>query len=174
MYKNCKTARAEARQMEFQDALIRLLKKKKMEDITVVLLCKEMGVSRKTFYQYFDSIDDVLYIIVDKEIRSGFLLLEMNPEIEKFFLFWKERKWLLDILEKNGMSQLLMYRTQTISFAENEAGLFEINSMKFLGWISAIISVLVLWHHGGMKQSPKEMEQLIYDMFHIGVQNKQK
>lgn len=116
----------------------------------------------------------MLYIIIDKEIRSGFLLLEMNPEIEKFFLFWKERKWLLDILEKNGMSQLLMYRTQTISFAENEAELFEINNMKFIGWISAIISVLVLWHHGGMKQSPKEMEQLIYEMFHIGRQNKQK
>lgn len=42
MYKICKTPRAEARQMEFQDTLIRLLKKKKMEDVTVVLLCEEM------------------------------------------------------------------------------------------------------------------------------------
>ncbi len=174
MYKICKTPRAEARQMEFQDALIRLLKKNRMKDITVVLLCKEMGVSRKTFYQYFDSIDDVLYIMLDREIRSGFLLLEMTPEIERFFLFWKERKWLLDILEKNGMSQLLMYRTQMISFAENEAELFETKSMKYIGWISAIISVLVLWHHGGMKQSLKEMERLIYEMFHIGQKNEQK
>jgi hypothetical protein len=39
--------------------------------------------------------------------------------------------------------------------------------MKRAGWISAIITVLVLWHHGGMTQSPEEMQKLIYDMFHI-------
>lgn len=153
--------------MEFQDALIRLLKKKKMEDITVVALCEEMGVSRKTFYQYFDSIEDVLYIILDKEIRNGFLLLEMKPEIEKFFLFWKERKWLLDILEKNGMSELLVNRMHVMMLAGDEADMFDIKSLKYRGWVSAIITVLVMWHHGGMRQSPKEMEQVILEMFHI-------
>lgn len=72
MYKICKTPRAEARQMEFQDTLIKMLKKQKMKDITIVSLCKEMGISRKTFYQYFDTLEDVLYVILDKELRSGY------------------------------------------------------------------------------------------------------
>lgn len=155
--------------MEFQDALIRLLKKKRMEDITVVALCEEMGVSRKTFYQYFDGIDDVLYIILDKEIRDGFLLLEMKPEIEKFFLFWKERKWLLDILEKNGMSELLVNRMHVMMLVGDEVDMFDIKSLKYRGWVSAIITVLIMWHHGGMRQSPKEMEQVILEMFHINI-----
>lgn len=155
--------------MEFQDALIRLLKKKRMEDITVVALCEEMGVSRKTFYQYFDSIDDVLYIMLDKEIRDGFLLLEMKPEIEKFFLFWKERKWLLDILEKNGMSELLVNRMHVMMLVGDEVDMFDIKSLKYRGWVSAIITVLIMWHHGGMRQSPKEMEQVILEMFHINI-----
>lgn len=169
MYKICKTPKSEARQMEFQDAFIRILKKKRMEDITVVALCEEMGVSRKTFYQYFDCIDDVLYIILDKEIRNGFLLLEMNPEIEKFFLFWKERKWLLDILEKNGMSELLVNRMHVMMLVGDEADMFDIKSLKYRGWVSAIITVLIMWHHGGMRQSPKEMEQVILEMFHINI-----
>lgn len=71
MYKICKTPRAEARQMEFQDTLIKM---QKMKDITIVSLCKEMGISRKTFYQYFDTLEDVLYVILDKELRSGFFV----------------------------------------------------------------------------------------------------
>lgn len=167
MYKICKTPKAEERQIEFQNTLLKMLEKQKMKDITVVSLCKEMDVSRKTFYQYFDAIEDVLYAILDKEIRSGFLLLEIEPEIRKFFLFWKERKWLLDILEKQGMSQLLVDRTHTVSFADNTKELYDIKSIKYMGWTSAIITVLILWHHGGMKQTPEEMEQLTYEMFHI-------
>lgn len=167
MYKICKTPKAEARQLAFQNTLIQMLKKQKMKDITVVSLCKEMSVSRKTFYQYFDVIEDVLYAILDKEIRSGFLLLEIEPEIRKFFLFWKERKWLLDILEKNGMSPLLVERTHAVSFADNHKEMYDTKTMKYTGWIAAIITVLVLWHHGGMEQTPEEMEQLTYEMFRI-------
>lgn len=166
MYKICKTPKAEARQREFQDTLIRLLDKQKMESITIVSLCKEMQISRKTFYQYFDTLEDVLYAVVDREMRAGFLLLEIEPEVQKFFLFWKERKWLLDILENNGMSQLLVNRMYVIVFSESDAVLVETKGLKYAGMVSAIVAVLILWHHNGMKQSVQEMEQVIFEMFH--------
>lgn len=169
MYKICKTPKSEARQKEFQDTLLKLLKKKKMKDITIVSLCQEMNISRKTFYQYFDTIEDVLYAILDRELQSGFLLLEIQPEIRKFFEFWKEKKWLLDILEKNGTSSILMERVYTAMASNESFELFESKSMKNAGWLSAIITVLILWHHGGMKQTPEEMEQLIHEMFHINL-----
>ena len=78
------------RQNQFQETLLRMLKKQKMEDITIVSLCQEMGISRKTFYQYFDTIEDVLYITIDKELRNAFLLLEYNPQVIDFFEFWKK------------------------------------------------------------------------------------
>ena len=80
-----------------------MLKTQNMKDITIVSLCQEMGISRKTFYQYFDTIEDVLYAIIDKELQNGFLLLEVEPQIDEFFEFWKKDKWLLDVLQKNGM-----------------------------------------------------------------------
>lgn len=166
MYKICKTPKSEARQIEFQETLLKMLRKQKMKDITIVSLCKEMGISRKTFYQYFDTIEDVLYAIIDKELQNGFLLLEVQPEIDGFFAFWKKDKWLLDILEKNGMSQILVDRAYSNAFLNQEEG-YSIQFMKYAGWISAIITVLVLWHHGGMKQTPEEMQDMIYKMFHI-------
>ena len=114
MYKNCKTPKSEARQVEFQETLLRMLRRQRMKDITVVSLCQEMGISRKTFYQYFDTIEDVLYMIVDKELRNGFLTLEVKPQIDGFFEFWKGKKQLLDILEKNEMSHILVDRAYSV------------------------------------------------------------
>lgn len=167
MYKICKTPKSEARQVEFQETLIRLLKKQKLKDITIVSLCQEMNISRKTFYQYFDTIEDVLYAMVDRELRGGFLCLEITPEIDKFFIFWKKQKWLLDILQKNELSQVLVDRAYFISNFTNKEEQFTTQNMKSAGWISAIITVLILWHHGGMQQSPEEMQQLLYEMFHV-------
>lgn len=169
MYKICKTPKSEARQKEFQNTLLQMLEKQKMKDISVVSLCKEMEISRKTFYQYFDTVEDVLYIMIDKEMRSAFLLLEYNPEVGEFFAYWIKNKWLLDVLEKNEMSNLLVERAYIFSNIYQEKAM-SIRNMKYAGWISAIITVLILWHHGGMRQSPVEMEKTVYDMFHVNIQ----
>ena len=170
MYKICKTQKSEARQNEFQETLLRMLKKQKMKDVTIVALCQEMGISRKTFYQYFDTIEDVLYAIVDRELQNGFLLLEIGPDIKGFFEFWKKNKWLLDLLQKNEMSELLVDRAYNDMYATIDAEGYDIRFMKYAGWISAIITVLVLWHHDGMRQTSEEMTDLIYTMFHVNLE----
>lgn len=166
MYKICKTAKSEERQIEFQNTLIKMLEKKKLKEVTIVELCKEMQVSRKTFYQYFDTVEDILYSMIDRELQKGFLHLEIRPDIEDFFTFWKEKKWLLDILQDNGLSQILVDRTYFYSNITEEKR-YTISNMKYAGWISAIITVLLLWHHGGMQQSTEEMKELIITMFHV-------
>ncbi|MBR5127607.1 MAG: TetR/AcrR family transcriptional regulator [Roseburia sp.] len=166
MYKICKTAKSEARQMEFQNTLLKMVEKKKLKEVTIVALCEEMGISRKTFYQYFDTVEDVLYSIIDRELQKGFLQLEVRPDIEAFFQFWKEKKWLLDLLQENSLSQVLVDRAYFNSrIIEKER--YTITSMKHAGWIAAIITVLILWHHGGMQQTTAEMRELMISMFHI-------
>lgn len=167
MYKICKTPKSEARQIEFQETLLEMLKKQKMKDVTIVSLCQEVGTSRKTFYQYFDTIEDVLYMIVDKELRDGFLILEVKPKINGFFEFWRKRKPLLDILEKNEMSQILVDRAYSISSIDYKGEVVSMQHMKYAGWISGIMTVLILWHHGGMIQSSNQMEKLFWEMYHL-------
>lgn len=174
MYKICKTPKSEARQMEFQETLLRMLKRQKMKEVTIVSLCQEMRISRKTFYQYFDTIEDVLYMIVDKELQDGFLILEVKPRVSDFFEFWRKKKDLLDILEQNGMSQILVERAYYISAIDTKSDMFGIQHMKYAGWISGIITVLVMWHHGEMKQSSYEMQELLWDMYHLNEKTIQK
>ena len=44
-------------------------------------LCNEAGTTRKTFYKYFDTVEDVLYSIIDKEIQASILFIE-NDAVE--------------------------------------------------------------------------------------------
>lgn len=53
-----------------KEALLRLMKDKSVEQITAVELAKEAGVSRASFYRYYDSIDDVL-IEMEDDIIEG-------------------------------------------------------------------------------------------------------
>ena len=39
--------------------------------------------------------------------------------------------------------------------------------LKYAGYISAIMTMLISWHHAGMKQSEKEMSILVKEMFSI-------
>ena len=174
MYKICKTPRSEARQLEFQNTLLEMLKTQRFEDITIVALCKEMGITRRPFYKYFDSLEDVICAILDKALREGFLHWQYKLEIEKFFEYWKERKWLLDLLQKNGLSDLLMSRSMYVSLYNIPIQEYTIKDMKYTGWISSIISVLVVWHRGGMKQTSKEMEQVICEIFQIDLEKVNK
>ena len=72
MYKLCKTEKSIERQKLFQTTLLSMMKKQKYHDITVTSLCKEMGIPRKTFYRYFDSLEDVLFMIIDDTLTNAF------------------------------------------------------------------------------------------------------
>jgi AcrR family transcriptional regulator len=48
-----------------KDALLRLERKTAYSQINVTALCRVADISRATFYQHFDSIDDVLDCVID-------------------------------------------------------------------------------------------------------------
>ena len=64
------------------------------------------------------------------------------------------------------MSDVLVERAYNFINVYQDSN-YSIQTMKYAGWISAIITVLVLWHRSGMKQSPDEMQELIFGMFHL-------
>lgn len=116
-------------------------------------LCNEAGTTRKTFYKYFDTVEDVLYSIIDKEIQASILLIENDADnMSKFFDFWRDRKELMDFLEKREMSLILIDRFYAQAFPQGKkAEEFNLEDMKYIGWIYALMSVLIVWHHSGMQ-----------------------
>ena len=170
MYKVCKTERSIERQKLFQTILLSMMKKGKYQDITVTSLCKEMEVPRKTFYRYFDTLEDVLFANIDDAITRSFLFLEVKADLEGFFTYWMNNKYLLDILERNGLSPLLINRIyeRFVGGVEADANIIISNKdLKYSGYIAAIMTMLVSWHHSGMHQTPEEMSGLVREMFRI-------
>lgn len=175
MYKLCKTEQSAARQRELEQSLMVLMNTCRYEEISVSDFCIHAGIPRKAFYRYFSSKDGALYALLDHT------LLEYEAsaapyvpggkrsilrELEMFFLFWKERKPLLDALEHSGLSGILMERA--ISFVTGNAlvsRLLPEEDAKIRDHIihfctCGLMIMMVNWHHGGYQESTQEMAQI--------------
>lgn len=167
MYKICKTEKSIERQKLFQMTLLAMMKKQKYQDITVTSLCKAMEIPRKTFYRYYDALEDVLYAVIDEALTDGFLYLEVKADLVGFFSYWQRRKNLLDVLEKSGLSPMLVNRIYE-RFNENiSRESFSTDDLRYSGYIAAIMTMLLTWHHSGMKQSVEEMSRQVKHMFKL-------
>lgn len=165
MYKECKTSQSSERQKVFGETLLKMMKKQDFKEITVSALCKEMGVPRKAFYRYFDTKEDVLNALTDEILLGAVLHVESQIELEKFFEYWRNQKDFLDILEKNGLSEKLMERTFSMWLDREQLDMTSGEAMKSSGYIAAMLTLVVMWHHNGMRQSVDEMKGLVLEMF---------
>lgn len=166
MYKICKTEKSMERHKLFQTTLLAMMKKQKYQDITVTSLCKEMQVPRKTFYRYYDTLGDVLSVVIDDVLRDAFLYWEVKPDMNGFFTYWKNQKELLDILHKNQIMYLLIERMYKRMEEEQISSDITYAEIQQAGHVGALLHMLLRWYDTGMKQTPEEMRQITKEMFH--------
>ena len=55
MYKLCKTGQSAQRQKELERGLLKMMKHRRFEEISVSDLCDQMQLPRKSFYRYFSA-----------------------------------------------------------------------------------------------------------------------
>ena len=125
MYKICQTEQSIRRQRELEQGLLRLMLRRNYEDLTVKDLCDEMALPRKSFYRYFSSKEGVLYALIDHTLADFFLMPTVGNksrgtaigDLDLYFLFWYEKRELLDALHRSGLSGILAERATTLSFS---------------------------------------------------------
>ncbi len=167
MYKICKTEKSVQRQKLFQTTLLSMMKKHTYKEITVTALCKEMQIPRKTFYRYYDALEDVLAVVVDDVLRDAFLYLEVKPDMDGFFAYWEKQRDLLDILNRNQIMYLLIeriYKRMEEERLENQITYIEIQQA---GQIGALMHMLIVWYDAGMKQSSEQISALAKELFRM-------
>lgn len=176
MYKSCTTERAAQQQRRIEVCLLTELGKRDYHDITVSALCEQAELSRKTFYRLFGSKEDVLLALIDhtlmdyEKFRLTPAQIQPNApaELQRFFCYWIVNKPLLDALKANHQSSLLL--EQAISHVLYE----DHTALRWLGgdhhaqavestvfYISAIMGLLLNWHHTGFARSPAEMANIL-------------
>lgn len=170
MYKQCSTLQSSRRQKEFQEMLFQMMQKKAFQDITVTALCERIGAPRKTFYRYFECMEDVLDAEMDEILLSAFLRIDICPELEEFFEYWKDQKVFLDILEKNNLSYKMMERSYFLFPADGNEDALSSVGMQHVSFVMSVLIMVLVWHHNGMQQSAGEMKTQLLEMFGKGLE----
>lgn len=168
MYKKCVTDKAAAQQRKFESALQELLKDRLFEDISISELCRYTGLSRKTFYRLYDTKADVVYAMIDHTIMEE-ATCEPDPsvapgELHQFLAFWRSRKELLDVLQKNQISALLAQQAANIALQEtpDRLRLFGVEDNAnardmMLFYLSGFFALVLDWHSRGFDRSIDEV-----------------
>ena len=178
MYKHCNTEESAQRQRQLEQCLLDLMADRSLAQITIGDICVQAGISRKSFYRYFDSKEGCLHALLDHAIMDGsnYYLPEVgqdDPTLAfycRIFEYWKMQTPLLDALERNGQSlQILQRMVRYILTEEPEyarfMGVNDHNLMEHVVYsVGGIMGLILTWHHEGFQKTPEQMGKLLYQM----------
>ena len=154
-------------------ALVTLMYRKDYESITIKEICQKAGVSRMSFYRYYDSKDDIFIDFCDDRFEEFYIEYLENPSIslEEFILalfkFFKKYSHHLIILRRAGKEQILInqfngYVKYLIAHHNSEIVQAQVRN-PLIGPMfgGGLYNVLMQWLDDGMEKSPEEMTKLI-------------
>ena len=112
MYKICKTNKSAKRQILISKVFISLMNKSQFSDIKISDICRHANISRKTFYRYFASTDDILSFCITNfcEEYSSILQIKLSAKqlptqnfFEEFLILFDNNRDFIDALNKNAL-----------------------------------------------------------------------
>lgn len=173
MAKLCTNETTTARQRWIENGLLELMQERKFEDVTVTGLCRHLNLSRRSFYRYFENMEDVLdclldHTFLDMAITDSGLTV---PELEKYYEFWLGNKPLLSALAYSGMhNRFIQYALKytdgdvlKLHLSHDDPDM-EMNRELNLFVISGLSSLLISWHADGFRKTAEQMARIAYRM----------
>lgn len=150
----------------FQQALAQLLQQVPYTQITVSALATRAGLSRRTFYRHYESIDQVLNELIATEITQLFKNIQKaKPQhfqavVYAYFDYWQAH---LDFLKSLAANDLLPQLLTALTQATNESLLAKMfpQAEPYIYAFAAggIWNLMVAWLQAGANDSPEVMAQ---------------
>lgn len=154
------------------EALIILLKTNSFKKITIGDICTKAGVSRVTFYRYFQSKEDILKQYFKYRIRklgndiNKLDNITIKATSKLFFAGFKEDKDLIKALQRDGLIYLYME-----SLSEDLAKFFATSSFfkeeQSYVFSGALFSFSLWWVNEDCKTAIDEVVSLFIGCFEI-------
>lgn len=175
MYHLKEDMRAEKSADLLYEALVRCMKKKEFDKITISELSKESTVSRATFYRNFDEVIDILYWKCDKLFQSvltSFIasepdLSEADGLISYVFNFWMKHTDILEILIERGRVDIIynsFFKNASVvmDYLSEKLHLPEWNTRYFISTrVGIFVGIFQVWIMGGKQESAKELTEIL-------------
>ncbi len=181
MYNKCSNdPRCIRARQAFNQAFVELLRSKSYQEITIADIARQAGYARHTFYNHYDSKEDLLNNKIDsilgdffKTIQPGdvsHIQFRRDQEIAtRFFLIWRENRELVKVLDTMDMDGLLIgrlipYYTEIYyTFVKPEIpDLSEVLANYIISQQAyAVIGILRQWFKDEMSIAPEIMGQFV-------------
>ena len=178
MYKFCKTEQSVQRQRELEQGLLAMMEHQRFEEISVSDLCDRLNIPRKSFYRYFSSKDGALLALLDHTLMEFYDTGSIEGlrggtpigDLERFFLFWKTHRKLIDAVQRSNLSGMLVERAVSLAKQEElmpgyvkkwEETLQDI-AMSFV--VCGLLSMVLQWHREGYQIPTEKMAQAAVNM----------
>lgn len=171
MYKFCKTEQSFQRQRELEQGLLAMMEHHRFEEISVSDLCDQLNIPRKSFYRYFSSKDGALFALLDHTLMEfydtgsieGLRGGTPTNDLERFFLFWKTHRKLLEAILRSNLSGMLVERAVSLAKQEElmpgyvrdwEDTMKDV-AMSFV--VCGLMSMVLQWHKEGYRIPTEQM-----------------
>lgn len=180
MYKLCKTEQSAKRQRELEQGLLYAMLSHPYDEISVSDLCDQMQIPRKSFYRYFASKDGALHALIDHTLMEyeSFLPQGTHPllrsyqsDLERFFLFWQEKRPLLDALNRSDISGVLVLRAVDHALSDVgvplrflQQGEVELRKHAVMFGVCGLMSMVLHWYQSGFALDPSQMSSIAAEL----------
>lgn len=167
MYRYCTTKESVQRQLT--QCLLDCMMEQPYKEIQAGDLCAMAGISRKTFYRYFERKEDVLYALLDNFIMDFVRFRhpkeeseDLYSESERIVLYYQQNSQLLGVLVRNDMEYLLHQRSleylnQEVKQQESFEWQKQYGRYEILFTTSGVLTLLFVWHQEGFPLPLNEM-----------------
>lgn len=178
MYKHCTTEESAQRQRQLGQCLLEMMTDTPYSAITIGQICEKVGISRKSFYRYFESKDDCLHALIDHIIMDGSTYFITKSDsgyadlsfCTGIFEYWQQQSPLLDALCKNKLTLQLPQRMMRYLLEEEHEyahymgiALSDVTE-HVVYMVSGIMGLVLVWHHEHFEKTPAQMGSILYQL----------
>jgi len=166
------SATAYRRQKQIEDCLYESLLLRPYTSVSISDLCHQLGISRKSFYNYFPDKDNCFRAIISRKLHACILHITTEvPEnatreetIAHYLAFWKKEKGLFDIIIRNNLLTLLI--DQCIHFLREENQIIlpfldtpqlQADAYVLASFVSVQITLILQWYLQNFEPPVEEM-----------------
>ena len=162
---------------QIYQALLHLLQKKELIDISISELCKVARVSRTDYYRNFHSLQDIILRYKSWEMSAYLRRTQHAKEVNfitlmtVYFKLQKEEAESVILLANAGLTETLITTFETVYSYLIEQGYVKLqrknNKYTSIFMAGAVISVELRWIQSGMKETPQEMGEILSVLFNF-------
>ena len=175
------TPTAQRRQIQIEDCLYENLLHTPWQSISVADICRQVGISRKAYYNYYKDKEACFCAYIDRLIRDILLMASQQLRDDATPLeaaiamldYWKFHKPLFDILVKNNLTHYFTARTVNYVLTEDHSVMERLSTEEIptdtdiLSCYAAVQNTLILlWYGRGFDTPTEEMAKKFLRIMH--------